>query len=82
MRYDYDMRESARHTVSFGAGVFALGGSALGLLFFGLMALIAYGYGRYDFLGIGLLGMGAIVAGLFCLLHRPAVHRPRRAARR
>jgi hypothetical protein len=67
MPYNDDMQASARHTVSFCASLVALG-AALGLLFFGLMALIAYHHARYDFVAIGLLGVGTIVAGLVCLL--------------
>jgi hypothetical protein len=81
MSSHYDIHTSARHTVSFCAGLLALVGSVFGLLFFGCMVLLAYHHGRTDFFAIGLLGVGTIVAGLVCLL-RPTPHQNPRTLRR
>jgi hypothetical protein len=66
-----EIRQSARRTVSDCAALFLLGGTALGVLFFGLMAILGYAHRRYEFVLIGIAGIDGIVGGLYGFFHPP-----------
>jgi hypothetical protein len=68
-----EMRQSARSTLSFLGGLVLLGGTSLGMLFFSLLALITYAYGRYEFTLIGTAGVGGLVYGVYSFFHPPRV---------
>jgi hypothetical protein len=67
-----EMRHSARNVVSGVAALFLLGGTVLGVLCFGLMAILGYAHRRYEFALIGIAGLGGIVGGLYAFFHPPA----------
>jgi hypothetical protein len=63
------MRQSARSTLGFFGGLVLLGGTSLGVLFFGLLSLVAYAYGQYGITLIGIAGVGGLVYGVYSFFH-------------
>ena len=76
-----DICQSARHTLSCLGGLVLLGVTSLGILFFGLLALITYAYGRYAFTLIGTAGVDGLVYGVYSFFHPPAPDDPLPAGR-
>jgi hypothetical protein len=66
-----EIRQSARGVLAGGGALLLLSGTVLGILFFALMGLAGYAYGRYEFSLIGLAGVGGLVYGCYSFL-RPS----------
>jgi len=67
-----EMRQSARGLLAGVGSLLLLGGTVLGVLFFALMGLAGYAYGRYAFSLIGIAGVGGLLYGCYSFLHPPA----------